>query len=126
MNTSNGYIYNCKYYFIFSSYHHYPLFKNGDIKKATHKKIIEMEKEGQFQLLEFKTWPDTIYLKVQVIPDVSPLSLMKHIKQQTAMDIKKQFPEIKKAVPTIWPKRGIITTNSLSEKIIEQYRNNID
>ena len=124
MNQSNNYIHHCEYTFVFCTCYRYPLLDKEGIKEALYQKIIDMQEEGQFELLDFKTWPDAVYLKVQCIPDVSPLALMKHIKQQTATEIKKRYPAIKNAVPTIWPRKGILSTKPIPEEEIEQFRNN--
>lgn len=93
------------------------------ITELLQKKIKDMQNEGQFKLLAFRTWPDAVHLKVKCMPDVSPLECMKHIKQQTAMEIKKTYPKIINSVPVIWPRKGIVSTRSISEEEIEQFRN---
>lgn len=121
-NKTENYKHDCTYEFLFCTCYRYPLMNREGIAELLQKKIKDMQSEGQFQLLSFRTWPDAVHLKVKCMPDVSPLECMKHIKQQTAMEIKKTCPKIINSVPVIWPRKGIISTKGITEEMIEEFR----
>ncbi|WP_281772145.1 IS200/IS605 family transposase [Faecalitalea cylindroides] len=121
MNKYNNYDYDCKYHIVIFTNWRYFLLENEEIINTLQNKIIDMQREKQFQLLEFNAFNNMVYLKVQCVPDVSPLTLMKHIRHQTAIDIKNRFPKIKKSVPAIWTKKGILSTNTISKESIQEF-----
>jgi putative transposase len=58
--------------------------------------VFEIAKESDFDIQEMEVDKDHLHLMVTSVPKVSPLQIVRKLKQETTVRIWKQHPELKK------------------------------
>lgn len=89
-NHSNHYKYSCKYHIIFCPKYRKKVLVNGvdeDLKKI----ILDLQKD-MYKVIEMEIMPDYVHLFLDCSPYKSPVDIVKHIKHQSALILKKKYP----------------------------------
>ena len=58
-------------------------------------------------LIELETMPDHVQLLVEVDPQFGVHRLIKHIKGTSSRYLRKEFPELRSRLPTLWTVPGL-------------------
>lgn len=124
-NKSSHYVYSCKYHIIFCPKYRSPVLKDG-VDDRFKELMYELEKEGNFHVVEMEVMPDHVHLLLDCTPFKSPVEITKHIKWQTAHILRKEFPCLKTKIPSLWTRSafiaavGDISLDTIKEYIINQ------
>jgi putative transposase len=84
-----------------------------------------MQEEQNFKVLEMEVMPDHVHLLLDVDPTIGINILVSRIKGRTAHYLRREFPELKRKLPTLWTRsKFIATVGSVSLDVVKQYIEN--
>ena len=84
-----------------------------------------MQEEQNFYVLEMEVMPDHVHLLLDVDPTVGINILVSRIKGKTANVLGKEFPELRRKLPTIWTRsKFIATVGTVSLDVVKKYIEN--
>ena len=122
-NKSSHYVYSCKYHIIFCPKYRSKVLKDG-INKRLKEIIYSLEKE-KFKVIEMEIMPDHVYLLLDCSLYESPIHIVKHIKHQSSLILKKEFPYLRSKLPNLWTRSAFISTvGTTSLKVAQEYIKN--
>lgn len=108
-DRSGHYMYNCKYHIIFCTKYRKKVLVNGvndDLKKI----ILDLQKDI-YKVIEMEVMPDHVHLFLDCNPYKSPVDIVKHIKHQSALIMKKKYPvELDQKMPCFWTRSAFISS----------------
>ncbi|MEI6047033.1 MAG: IS200/IS605 family transposase [Chloroflexota bacterium] len=101
LKTNNNIAYNCHYHVVFCpKYRRSVLISPIDERLKTI--ILEIvEKWGQ-ELVEMEIKADHVHILVGCAPQFGIHKLVKHIKGASSFQLRKEFPELKRKLPSLW------------------------
>ncbi len=98
---------------------------NGKIEQRLKQLLKEKSKENGWKIETMEIMPDHVHLFVKANPVASPHWIVQQFKGYTSNILRKEFPELKSKLPTLWTRSYLI--NSVGEKLkkdeIEGYIN---
>lgn len=117
----NGIVYHCSYYVLWCT-----KYKRDVLTEEISKRIEEVMKDTctakDAEISEIRTGGNYVSCKISVAPQLGIHKIVKAIKSDTSSSIRKEFPEIKKKLPTLWTNSYFVTTVSDSiEEAIHSY-----
>lgn len=122
-NKSEHYIYSCKYHIIFCPKYRRKVLING-IDERLKEIIYSLEKDG-YKIIEMEIMPDHVHLLLDCNLYKSPIDIVKHIKQQSALILKREFPELRTKLPNLWTRSAFISTvGTVSLETAQEYIKN--
>jgi putative transposase len=84
--------------------------------------VLSMQEEQNFKVLEMEVMPDHIHLLLDVDPTIGINILISRIKGKTSNVLNREFPELKRRLPTLWTRsKFIATVGSVSLDVVKQY-----
>lgn len=109
LNQKNDYYFNCKYQIMFCPKGSKKLLMGG--VKEELGKVIEAEcKKKEAVVVDMDVQPDYVYLYLDAPMDIAPLDIIKSIKHQSAIVLKKKFPELTTKTPCLWNRSALVCT----------------
>ena len=122
--TTETTVYCCRYHVIFC-----PKYRRKVLKEPIANRFKEvvksMEKEQNFYILEMEVMPDHVHLLLDVDPTIGINILVSRIKGKTSNVLNKEFPELKRKLPTLWTRsKFIATVGSVSLDVVKRYIEN--
>ncbi|NWJ47038.1 MAG: IS200/IS605 family transposase [Chloroflexi bacterium] len=124
LKTNNNNAYNCHYHVVFCpKYRRSVLVSPIDERLKTI--ILEIiEKWGQ-ELVEMEIMPDHIHLLVGCEPQFGVHKLVKYIKGASSFQLRKEFPELKHKLSSLWTNSyACYTVGDVTLEIIKKYVEN--
>ena len=92
------------------------------VKERVEKLIQDKIKELDGEVLRLKVMPDHIHLFVASNPKVAPNRLIGAVKGCTSRLVRKEFPHIRRSLPTLWTRSYFVSTaGNVSSHVIEKY-----
>jgi putative transposase len=92
------------------------------IAKRFKEVVLSMQEEQNFKVLEMEVMPDHVHLLLDVDPTVGINILISRIKGKTSNVLNREFPELKRRLPTLWTRsKFIATVGSVSLDVVKQY-----
>lgn len=83
------------------------------------------QEEQNFKVLEMEVMPDHVHLLLDVDPTIGINILVSRIKGRTSNVLNREFPELKRKLPTLWTRsKFIATVGSVSLDVVKQYIEN--
>lgn len=118
------YVYSCKYHIVFCPKYRRKVLVDGVDERL--KEIIQAyASEKDFNILGMEVMPDHVHLLLDCPLDMSPIGIVKGIKQTSALKIKQEFPWIRKRIPCLWTRSAFIATvGSTSMETVKAYIDN--
>lgn len=116
--------YSCQYHVIFCPKYRRKILKNGvDIRL---KEIFtEIADKYDFQIIEMEIMPDHVHLLIDCNPRLGIMSCINKLKAISTNILKKEFPEIKTKLPTLWTRSAFISTvGAVSLETVRSYIEN--
>ena len=107
--SNKNIVYSCKYHVVFCPKYRRKLL-TGDIEVRLKELIIEVCDEQNIDLLEMEIMPNHVHLLLEVDPQYGIHTAVKRIKGVTSSVLRKEFPIIKKKVPTLWTNSYFVST----------------
>lgn len=94
----------------------------GEVKDRLNELIREKVKELDCELLKLVIMPDHIHLFLTGKPTISPNKLIGQIKGYTSRIIRKEFPQIRRTLPSLWTRSYFVSTaGNVSSHVIQKY-----
>lgn len=119
--TTETTVYCCRYHVIFCPKYGRKVLIN-EIDERFKEIVLSMQEEQNFYVLKMGVMPDYVYLLLDVDPTVGINILISRIKGKTAHILTREFPELRRKLPTLWTRSKFISTvGSVSFEVVEQY-----
>lgn len=84
-----------------------------------------MQDEQNFKVLEMEVMPDRVHLLLDVDPTIGINMIISRIKGKTSNVLNREFPELRRKLPTLWTRsKFIATVGSVSLDVVKQYIEN--
>ena len=84
--------------------------------------INQKAEEIECKVIAVETMPDHIHLFIEGKPTMTPNKIIGTIKGYTSHELRKEFPELKSKLPTLWSRSYFISTHGhISDKTIQKY-----
>ena len=115
------YVFSCRYHIIFCPKYRRNILKDG-IDVSLKEIVRQYAEKKDIVILEMEVMPDHVHLLLDCPPGMSPLDVVKGIKQTSAVELKKQFPEIRSRLPCLGTRSAFIATvGSASLETVKAY-----
>ena len=122
--TTETTVYCCRYHVIFCPKYRRPVLREP-IAERFKEVVLSMQEEQNFIVLEMEVMPDHVYLLLDVDPTVGINILISRIKGRTSNVLNREFPELKRRLPTLWTRsKFIATVGSVSLDVVKRYIEN--
>ena len=119
--TSETTVYCCRYHVIFCPKYRRKILING-IDERFKEIVLSMQGEQNFIVLEMEVMPDHVHLLLDVDPTIGINVVVSRIKGKTAHILTREFPEIRRRIPTLWTRsKFIATVGSVSLETVKEY-----
>ena len=121
-NSDEHCIYSCQYHVIFCpKYRRKVLINNIDVRLK--ELILEKQEEYGYNVLEIEVMPDHVHMILDVNPKLPGIyRAISNIKGYTSCTLRKEFPELKRKLPTLWTRsRFISTVGSVTLEVVKKY-----
>jgi len=118
---SNTSVYNVAYHLIWC-----PKYRRniliGNVEKRLKQLLIQKAKENDWDIETIEIMPDHVHLFVKANPVASPHWIIQQFKGYTSNILRKEFPELKSKLPTLWTRSYYCeSVGHISEKTIKKY-----
>ena len=119
--TTETTVYCCRYHVIFCPKYRRKILING-IDERFKEIVLSMQENENFIVLEMEVMPDYVHLLLDVDPTIGINVVVSRIKGKTAHILTREFPEIRRRIPTLWTRsKFIATVGSLSLETSKEY-----
>lgn len=119
--TTETTVYCCRYHVIFCPKYRRKVLING-IDERFKEIVLSMQNEQNFKVLEMEVMPDHVHLLLDVDPTIGINTVVSRIKGKTAHILTREFPEIRRRIPTLWTRsKFIATVGSVSLETVKEY-----
>ncbi len=114
-------VYSCKYHIIFCSKYRRKVLREP-IANRFKELVTELQTEYNFIVIEMEVMPDYVHLLLDIDPTVGVNYVVSKIKGRTAHCLTREFPELKRKLPTLWTRsKFIATVGSISLDVVKKY-----
>ncbi|MGX6592026.1 IS200/IS605 family transposase [Cetobacterium ceti] len=109
------------YHFVFCPRYRRKIFNNPHIEARFKELIFQIAKEYDMQILAIECDKDHAHIFVNALPKYSPADIMKIIKGNTSITLRKEFSNLLKS-PTLWTRSYFVSTaGNVSSETIRRY-----
>ena len=114
-------VYCCRYHVIFC-----PKYRRKVLREPIAERFKELVHEvgeaNNFYVSEMEVMPDHVHLLLDVDPTIGINTVVSRIKGRTAHVLIREFPELKRKLPTLWTRSKFISTvGSVSLDVFKKY-----
>lgn len=114
-------MYSCKYHIVFCPKYRRRVLEDG-LDERLKELILEYARAKDIGVLGMEVMPDQVHLVLDCPLDVSPLDVVKGIKQVSAVKLKQEYPGLRKRIPCLWTRSAFIATvGSASMEAVNAY-----
>ena len=114
-------VFSCQYHVIFCPKYRRSVLV-GEIEQRLKELILEKQEEYGYVVLDMEVMPDHVHLLLDVNPKVGIYRVVSKIKGYTSNQLRKEFPSLKKKIPTLWTlSRFIASVGSVTLDVVKQY-----
>lgn len=125
LKKSRSATYNIGYHIIFCPKYRRKVLKD-DIERRFKEIALVVAQENEWEIATMEVMPDHVHLFIKTKPTDSPQNVVARIKGRTSHDLRKEFPELKTRLPTLWTRSyycesiGSISAAAITKYIEEQ------
>lgn len=120
-HTTEHLVFCCRYHVIFCPKYRRKVLIHG-IDERFKEIVLSMQEEQNFKVLEMEVMPDHVHLLLDVDPTIGVNTLVGRIKGKTAHILCREYPEIRRRIPTLWTRsKFIATVGSVSLDVVKKY-----
>lgn len=120
-HTSTHIKFLCRYHVIFCPKYRRKVLVNG-IDNRLKKVFFEISKNKGFDIISMDIMPDHVHLLIDCNPRYGIMQCITDLKWQSAHVLNKEFPEIRKKIPSIWTRSCFVATvGSVSLDTVKSY-----
>lgn len=117
----NHLVYSCQYHVVFCPKYRRKVL-TGKIADRLKELILEKQTEFKYEVLDMEVMPDHVHLLLDVDPHTGVYSVVSKIKGYTSKQLREEFPELKKRLPTLWTlSKFISTVGAVSLEVVKKY-----
>ena len=122
--TTETTVYCCRYHVIFCPKYRRPVLRE-EIAQRFKEVVREVGEKNNFEVIECEVMPDHVHLLLDVDPTVGINVVVSRIKGRTSNVLNREFPELKRKLPTLWTRsKFIATVGSVSLDVVKRYIEN--
>lgn len=123
-NHAEHLVYSCQYHVIFCPKYRRKILKDG-IDIRTKELFLEIADEYDFKIIEMEIMPDHVHLLIECNPRFGIMNCVHKLKGVSFNRLNKEFPEIRRKLPTLWTRSAFISTvGSVSLDTVRSYIEN--
>ncbi len=99
-----------------------------DVERRFKEIALEVAHENDWEIATMELMPDHVHIFIKAKPTDSPQNIVARIKGRSSHDLRKEFPELKTRLPTLWTRSyycesiGSISAAAITKYIDEQKR----
>ena len=114
-------VYSCKYHIVFCPKYRRKVLREP-IAERFKELVLSLQEQYNFIVIEMEVMPDHVHLLLDIDPTVGVNKIVSKIKGFTAHYLTREFPELKRKLPTLWTRSKLIATvGSVSLELVKQY-----
>lgn len=122
--TTESMVYSCQYHTIWTTKYRRKVLSDP-IQNKLKDLIFSKQREYGFSIIELEIMPDHVHLLLDVNPHKGIYSILGKIKGFTSKELRKDFPELKSKLPTLWTRSKFISTvGAVTLETVKQYIEN--
>ena len=119
--TTETTVYCCRYHIIFC-----PKYRRKVLREPIAERfkdiVLSMQEEQNFYVIEMEVMPDHVHLLLDIDPTIGVNIVVSRIKEKTAHILNREFPELRRKLPTLWTRsKFIATVGSVSLDVVKKY-----
>ena len=119
--TSKTCVFNTAYHFIWCPKYRRKVLQ-GRIAERLKEILYEKAEELEVEIGSLEVLPDHVHLFVKAKPVHAPQFLANQFKGYSSFLLRKEFPELKKRLPTLWTRSYYVeSVGHISESTIKKY-----
>lgn len=120
-HTSAYLKYLCRYHVIFCPKYRRKVLGNGvDIRLK--EVFLDIAKDHNFDIINMEVMPDHVHLLIDCNPRYGIMQCVTDLKWGSAHVLNREFPDIRKKIPSIWTRSCFIATvGSVSLDVVKRY-----
>ena len=119
--TTETTVYCCRYHVIFCPKYRRRVLREP-IAERFKELILDVAAKNNFYVIEMEVMPDHVHLLLDVDPTVGINIVVSRIKGYTAHYLTREFPELRRKLPTLWTRsKFIATVGSVSLDTVKEY-----
>ena len=120
-HTSAHLKYLCRYHVIFCPKYRRKVLENGvDIRLK--EVFLDIAKDHNFDIINMEVMPDHVHLLIDCNPRYGIIQCVTDLKWGSAHVLNREFPDIRKKIPSIWTRSCFIATvGSVSLDVVKRY-----
>jgi putative transposase len=120
-HTDHSIVYSCQYHVIFCPKYRRPVL-NDSVSARMKELVMENQAEYGYAVMEMEVMPDHVHLLLDIDPRVGVNQVVAKIKGYTSHELRKEFPWLKKRLPTLWTRSKFISTvGAVTLEVVQQY-----
>jgi putative transposase len=114
-------MYNCHYHVVFCPKYRRKVLVNG-IDERLKVLIQESVERWEQEFVQVEVMPDHVHLLVGCDPQFGIHRLVKFVKGVTSHELRKEFPDLKKKLPSMWTNSYYVgTTGGVTLETVKKY-----
>ena len=114
-------VYSCKYHIVFCPKYRRKVLREP-IAERFKELVLSLQEQYNFIVIEMEVMIDHVHLLLDIDPTVGVNKIVSKIKRFTAHYLTREFPELKRKLPTLWTRsKFIATVGSVSLEVVKQY-----
>lgn len=119
--TNPGCVYNVSYHIIWCTKYRRKLLV-GEVEERLRSLLMDKATANGWEMSKMEVMPDHVHLFIRVGPADAPAHVVYQLKGFTSHELRKEFPELKSKLPTLWTRSYYVETiGHISEKTILKY-----
>ena len=119
--TTETTVYCCRYHVIFCPKYRRKVLRH-EIAERMKELVVEVCEANNAHVIQQEIMPDHVHLLLDVDPTIGINILVSRIKGRTAYTLTREFPELKRKLPTLWTRNKFIATvGSVSLDVVKKY-----
>jgi putative transposase len=121
VRSNQNIMYNCHYHVVFCPKYRRKVLVNG-IDERLKVLIQESVERWEQEFVQVEVMPDHVHLLVGCDPQFGIHRLVKFVKGVTSHELRKEFPDLKKKLPSMWTNSYYVgTTGGVTLETVKKY-----
>ena len=122
--SNQNIVYSCKYHVVWCPKYRRRVL-TSEVEERLKVILREVAEERQAEIIELEVMPDHVHLLVEVDPLFGIHRLIRLMKGRSSHHLRKEFPWLKKRLPTLWTNSYFVSTvGGAPLAVIKQYIEN--
>jgi len=119
--TSNKAVYNVSYHIIWCPKYRRKIL-TGQVEIRLKELLLQKAETLEITIAKMEVMPDHVHLFVKASPIEAPHHIVQQFKGYTSRILRKEFPDLKSRLPTLWTRSYYLETiGHISEATVKKY-----